>query len=102
MFLETDPLQKPLEASVDSAKLEQKLCEAESQNTSLVTELTELQDDLSERKEEVAPLQDELCFRSGDEEAEGQFAEVKGEIQASLADGLPTGNLAGGTPRTRK
>ena len=39
VFLEADPLQKPLEASADSAELEHKLDEVATQNTFLKAEL---------------------------------------------------------------
>ena len=58
VFLEIDS-NKPLEASVDSAELEQRLSETESQNTSL---MIELMDELSERKE-VARFHNELRYQ---------------------------------------
>ena len=79
MFLDTEPLQKPLETPVDSADLEQKLSEAETRNTELAAELTalqgeltgeiaRLQEELTGEKEEVAQLQEELRTKSdGDE-----------------------------------
>ena len=67
VFLEADPLQKPLEASADSAELEHKLNEVAAQNTSLKAELAELQGALT-AQEETARLQEELRTKSDSEE----------------------------------
>ena len=67
VFLEAEPLQRPLEALVDPAEWENKLSEAEAQNTGLTAELTELQGALTAQKEEVARLQEELLAKSDSE-----------------------------------
>ena len=56
---------------MDPAEWENKLSEAEAQNTGLTAELTELQGALTAQKEEVARLQ-ELLARSDDEEVKKQ------------------------------
>ena len=77
VFLEAEPLQKPLEAPVDSAELEHTLSEVEAQNASLTTELTELQGVLTEQKEEVTRLKEELRTKSDGEEVK----KLKGDLQ---------------------
>ena len=54
VFLEADPLQKPLDASVDSAELECKLGEAAAQNTNHTAELVKHQGALIAQEEETA------------------------------------------------
>ena len=77
VFLEADPLQKPLDASVDSAELERKLGKATAQNTNLTAELMKLQGALTAQEEETARLQEELCTKSDSEEVK----KLKNDLQ---------------------
>ena len=77
VFLEADPLQKPLDASVDSAELERKLGEATAQNTNLTAELVKLQGALTAQEEETAQLQEELRTKSDSEEVK----KLKNDLQ---------------------
>ena len=77
VFLEADSLQKPLDASVDSAELERKLGEATAQNTDLTAELVKLQGALTAQEEETARLQEELRTKSDSEEVK----KLKNDLQ---------------------
>ena len=83
VFLEAEPLQKPLEVPVDSAGLERKLSEAEAQNENLTAELMVLQEELSGQKEEVARLQEELHTKSDGEEVKKLKSDLQKEREKS-------------------